>query len=126
MLRWLRDYRREWLQPDLLAGLITAAVVIPKVDSVEYVDQVSALLDEAGAPASVMIWPMIETPTAVVNVRSTAAHPRGAVLVRGSNDLAKELRLPLVPGRAGLVPHLAASILAARESGKVILDWTEA
>ena len=30
MLAWLRDYRPEWLRPDVLAGLITAAVVIPK------------------------------------------------------------------------------------------------
>ncbi len=27
---WLVGYRREWLRPDLLAGLTTAAVVIPK------------------------------------------------------------------------------------------------
>jgi sulfate permease, SulP family len=30
VLDWLFDYRKEWLRPDLLAGLITAAVVIPK------------------------------------------------------------------------------------------------
>jgi len=30
MLAWFHDYRPEWLRPDLLAGLITAAVVIPK------------------------------------------------------------------------------------------------
>ncbi len=30
MLDWLRNYRAGWLRPDLLAGLITAAVVIPK------------------------------------------------------------------------------------------------
>ena len=99
-----------------------AAVVIPKVDSVDYVDEVSSLLDAAGAPASVMIWPMIETPTAVFDVRSIAAHPRVAVLVMGTNDLAKELRSPLVPGRHPLVPHLATALLAAREAGKVILD----
>ncbi|TCO80593.1 high affinity sulfate transporter 1 [Plasticicumulans lactativorans] len=29
-LDWLRRYRREWLQPDLIAGLTSAAVVIPK------------------------------------------------------------------------------------------------
>ncbi len=40
----------------------------------------------------------------------------------GTNDLAKELRSPLVPGRHPLVPHLATALLAARESGKVILD----
>jgi high affinity sulfate transporter 1 len=27
---WLRDYRREWLGPDVIAGLTTGAVVIPK------------------------------------------------------------------------------------------------
>ena len=40
----------------------------------------------------------------------------------GTNDLAKELRSPIVPGRHPLVPHLAAALLAAREAGKVILD----
>jgi high affinity sulfate transporter 1 len=30
VLDWLASYRREWLQPDVMAGLITAAVVIPK------------------------------------------------------------------------------------------------
>ena len=30
ILDWLSEYRRDWLRPDLLAGVITAAVVIPK------------------------------------------------------------------------------------------------
>jgi citrate lyase subunit beta/citryl-CoA lyase len=68
------------------------------------------------------IWPMIETPTAIFDVRHIAAHPRVAVLVMGTNDLAKELRAAQVPGRAPLVPHLATALLAAREAGKVILD----
>jgi MFS superfamily sulfate permease-like transporter len=29
-MRWLAGYRKEWLGADLLAGLTTAAVVIPK------------------------------------------------------------------------------------------------
>ncbi len=29
-VEWLRGYRGEWLRPDILAGLTTAAVVIPK------------------------------------------------------------------------------------------------
>src|SRR4051812_27852026 len=29
-LDWVPDYRKEWLRPDILAGLTTAAVVIPK------------------------------------------------------------------------------------------------
>jgi citrate lyase subunit beta/citryl-CoA lyase len=114
----------EWGAADIAAAGAAgpSAVVIPKVDSVEYVERVAALLDESGAPASVMIWPMIETPTAMFNVRSIAAHPRVAVLVMGTNDLAKELRSPLVPGRHPLVAHLATALLAAREADKVILD----
>ena len=90
----------QWGSDDVTAaaGAHPSAVVIPKVDSVAYVDRVAALLDDAGA-TEVMIWPMIETPTAVFNVREIAAHPRVAVLVMGTNDLAKELRSPLVPSR---------------------------
>src|SRR5215467_12706048 len=30
VLDWIFDYQKDWLQYDLIAGLITAAVVIPK------------------------------------------------------------------------------------------------
>lgn len=30
ILNWLREYRREWLRPDVIAGLTTAAVFLPK------------------------------------------------------------------------------------------------
>ena len=30
MLDWLVGYRKDWLRPDIIAGLIAAAVVIPK------------------------------------------------------------------------------------------------
>src|SRR6201989_2438267 len=30
MENWLPSYRKEWLRPDVVAGLTTAAVVIPK------------------------------------------------------------------------------------------------
>ena len=114
----------EWGADDIAAAgaASPSAVVIPKVDTVEQVDAVSAQLDAAGASADTMIWPMIETPTAMFNVRSIAAHPRVAVLVMGTNDLAKELRSPIVTGRHPLVAHLATALLAAREAGKVILD----
>jgi len=113
----------EWGGDDLDAAAAArpSAVVVPKVDSVERVAEVAERLDAAGAP-DVMVWPMIETPRAVFEVRSIAAHPRVTVLVMGTNDLAKELRSPLVPGRHPLVPHLATALLAAREAGKVILD----
>ena len=69
-----------------------------------------------------MIWAMIETPTAIFDCREIASHPRVAVLVMGTNDLAKELRAAQVPGRAPLYPSLHTALLAAREAGKTILD----
>ncbi len=113
-----------WGAADLAAAATSgaAAVVIPKVDSVAALDAVSAALDAAGAPAGMRIWAMVETPTAIFDVRAIATHPRVAVLVMGTNDLAKELRAQQIPGRGPLLPHLATALLAAREAGKVILD----
>jgi citrate lyase subunit beta/citryl-CoA lyase len=114
-----------WGADDLAAAARSgaSAVVIPKVGSVAYLDQVAALLDAAGAPATMTIWAMVETPTAIFDVRAIAAHPRVAVLVMGTNDLARELRSSLgAAGRHPLVPHLATALAGAREAGKVILD----
>ena len=114
----------QWGSDDLAAAARSGAtaVVIPKVGSVETLDLVSRLLDAAGAPAEMQIWAMVETPTAIFDVRAIAHHPRVAALVMGTNDLARELRAKLVPGRGPLLPHLAVALAAARESGKVILD----
>lgn len=113
-----------WGHADVAAAAkaCVSAVVIPKINSVAEVDEVSRALDAAGAPKEMMIWAMIETPTAIMDCRAIAAHPRVAVLVMGTNDLAKELRAAQVPGRAPLVPSLHMALLAARESDKVILD----
>ena len=100
-----------------------SAIVIPKVGSVDSLDEVAGRLDAAKAHPEMKIWAMVETPTAIFDVRAIAAHWRVEVLVMGTNDLARELRSSLgAPGRHPLVPHLAAALAGARESGKVILD----
>jgi citrate lyase subunit beta/citryl-CoA lyase len=113
-----------WGDDDLAAAATSGAatVVIPKVNSVDYLDEIERRLDAAGAPSEMTIWAMIETPTAIMDVRAIAHHPRVNVLVMGNNDLAKELRTGVLPERTPLVPHLAMALLGAREAGKVILD----
>ncbi len=114
-----------WGVDDLAAAAQSgaAAVVIPKVGSVDYLDDIAARLDAAGARAEMKIWAMIETPTAVFDIRAIAAHWRVAVLVMGTNDLARELRSSLgAADRHPLVPHLATALAGAREAGRVILD----
>ncbi|MDH3707825.1 MAG: CoA ester lyase, partial [Acidimicrobiia bacterium] len=114
----------EWGADDLAAIATSgaAAVVVPKVSGGLHLDAVSTLLDEAGAPPEMTIWPMVETPAAIFAAREIAAFGRASVLVIGTNDLARELHAQLVPGRHPLVPHLATALAAAREAGKAIVD----
>ena len=114
----------QWGADDIAAAAKSgaAAVVIPKIADTKQLDDVSKHLTASGAPESMKIWAMVETPTAIFNARAIAAHPRVAVLIMGTNDLAKELRATQVRGRSPLVPHLATALLAAREADKIILD----
>jgi citrate lyase subunit beta/citryl-CoA lyase len=114
----------QWGAADVAAAAKSgaAAVVIPKVDSRDYLDEVALQLAAAGAPDEMSIWAMVETPTAILDIRQIAAHDRVSVLVMGNNDLAKELRTGVLPERTPLLPALAMALLGAREAGKVILD----
>lgn len=107
-----------WGEADLrtAAAAAPAAVVVPKVSGIEHLRAVAALIGD------IPIWAMVETPVAVFDIRAIAGFEQVEVLVLGTNDLAKELRATLAPGRAALVPHLATALLGAREAGKVILD----
>jgi citrate lyase subunit beta/citryl-CoA lyase len=70
-----------------------------------------------------MIWAMLETPAAIEHaVEIATASERLTVLIMGTNDLAKELRAALVPGRHPLLWGLGRCVNAARHAGKVILD----
>lgn len=113
-----------WGADDIAAAATSgaASVVIPKVGSTAYLDEVSAALDAAGAPADMTIWAMIETPTAILDCRAIAAYDRVNVLVMGTNDLYRELNATMMANRHPVLPHLATALLAAREAGVAILD----
>ena len=113
-----------WGREDVLAAAAAApaAVVIPKVDGPAYLDQISDLLDQGGAPSSTQIWAMVETPVGILNVDQIAHHKRMSVMVLGTNDMAKELRATVTAGRATLVPYLSMCLLSARAADVGILD----
>ncbi|GAA5158222.1 MULTISPECIES: HpcH/HpaI aldolase/citrate lyase family protein [Amycolatopsis] len=114
-----------WHDADLRAAAQAgpAAVVVPKVNSARDVHDVEKALARAGAPDRTAIWAMLETPVAVLHAEEiAAASDRLTVLVLGTNDLAKELHAESVPGRAPLLGSLSLCLLAARATGKVILD----
>ncbi len=100
-----------------------AAIVVPKINSAADVAAVEAALEAAGAPDHTRIWAMLETPIAIMHAEEIAhASERLAVLVMGTNDLAKELHAEHVPGRQPLLFGLSQCLMAARMAGKVILD----
>jgi citrate lyase subunit beta / citryl-CoA lyase len=114
-----------WHDDDLraVAAVGPAAVVVPKVDSADAVHAIEKALEAGGAPDHTAIWAMIETPVAMLHAEQVcAASDRLTVLVMGTNDLAKELQAEHVPRRGPLLTGLGLSLLAARATGKVILD----
>ncbi|MEU4518561.1 CoA ester lyase [Amycolatopsis sp. NPDC024027] len=115
----------EWHDADLRAAASAgpAAVVVPKVNSAAEVHNIERALELGGAPAHTKIWAMVETPVAMLHAEEiAAASERLTVLVMGTNDLAKELHAEFVPGRGPLLGGLSLCLLAARATGKVILD----
>jgi citrate lyase subunit beta/citryl-CoA lyase len=115
----------EWHEADLAAIARSGpdAVVIPKINSATEVHQIEKALEAGGAPDRTQIWAMLETPIAMLSAHEIAASSeRLAVLVMGTNDLAKELQAAHVPGRQPLLAGLGLCLLGARAAGKVILD----
>jgi citrate lyase subunit beta/citryl-CoA lyase len=114
-----------WHDDDLRAAAAAGpdAVVIPKVDSAATVHAVEKALEAGGAPERTAIWAMLETPVAMLRAEGVcSASPRLTVLVMGTNDLAKELQAEHVPGRRPLLTGLGLALIAARATGRVILD----
>jgi citrate lyase subunit beta/citryl-CoA lyase len=114
-----------WHDADLkaIAAAGPDAVVVPKVNSAAEVLQLVAALEQGGAPDRTKLWAMLETPQAMLHAEEIAgASERLTVLVMGTNDLAKELHASRVPGRHPLLPGLGLCLLAARATGKVLLD----
>ncbi len=106
-----------------IAKMKCHAVLLPKVESAETVLRAVRALDEAGAPADMAVWCMMETPLGIFKAGEIAfSSPRMAGFVMGTSDLAKDLRARHVPDRLPFLYALESCILAARAAGIAILD----
>jgi citrate lyase subunit beta / citryl-CoA lyase len=118
-----------WGVDDLAAAAAAGpdAILVPKVARPEDIDAIGQRLAALAASSATRVWAMMETPLAVLNAREIAAAARNpatrlAGFVMGTNDLAKETRARIVPGRAPLVPWLMTVLAAARSRGLDIID----
>lgn len=115
----------EWGPADLEAAVAAEpdAILLPKVSAPEEIAAAEAML---GGTRS-KLWAMIETPAAILRIDAIAAAARGgssafACMVLGTNDLAKETRARMVPGRAPMLPWLTLVLAAGRAHGLDVLD----
>jgi citrate lyase subunit beta/citryl-CoA lyase len=119
---------RWWVEDiDAAAGAHPDAVLVPKVSTPKELQDLAARIVDMGTDPHVRVWAMMETPLAMLNVRDIAAsaldsETRLAGFVMGTNDLAKDTRARLVPGRAPMLPWLMNCVAAARAYGLDILD----
>lgn len=100
-------------------------LLVPKVSSGEEVAAIDAAMTKAGYAADVALWVMIETPRAILNIAAIAAakkNTRLASFVMGTNDLAKDTRARIAPGRAAFHAALGLAVTAARAEGIVAID----
>jgi len=113
-----------WGHADLIkiASSNADSVVIPKVESADAVRKTLDTLVSAGAPDTLAVWAMIETPLGVLRVEEIAAEPRLTVLIMGTSDLAVDLGAAHTPDRLPFMTSFGLSLLAGRAHGAAVLD----
>ncbi len=97
-----------------------AAVLIPKVDDVATLAAARAALGP-----DVPLWAMIETCRGILSLGAIAQAATAlglTALIAGTNDLAKEMRLPSPPAPEALLPLRVQIVVAARSAGLIALD----
>ena len=118
-----------WHADDLAAAAHAGpdAILIPKIGRIAQLELIGQRLLDMKTDHKTRVWAMIETPEAIFNVNALAAEARDsetrlAGFVMGTNDLAKETRARLLPGRAPMLSWLATCLLAAHAHGVDVLD----
>ncbi len=114
----------EWGEADIsaIASAGADAILLPKVETRHQLIDAREHLIAAGGSNQQKFWMMAETPRGILDLDDICAAPGLDVIVLGTSDLAKELRVGADGLRPGLVNALSHSILVARAHGLDILD----
>ncbi len=111
----------EWGDDDLaqFAAVGPDAILIPKVESRDALNDIAALLDQVPAAKNTKLWAMMETPKGILNAAEIAKSDRLEGFVMGTNDLAKDLGSRT---RDAMITSLQHCLLAARAEGLICID----
>jgi citrate lyase subunit beta / citryl-CoA lyase len=116
-----------WGKEDVKAAVGAApdAILFPKISNASEVEAADEAMAAAGARKKMALWAMIETPKAILNIADIARaskRTRLSAFVMGTNDLAKETRARLTPGREGFFAALSLAVTAARAYELAVID----
>jgi citrate lyase subunit beta/citryl-CoA lyase len=117
-----------WIDDVTMAGKAGPdGILVPKISSVKDLNAIADRLGDINADTSIKVWVMIETARGVLHAEEIAAaageyETRLAGFVFGPNDISRETRIKMQPGRAAMIPMITHCILAARAHGLEILD----
>lgn len=117
-----------WIDDVAMAGKARPdGILVPKISSVDDLANVADRLSDTNTDMSIKVWAMIETARAVLHAEELARASRDSKLrlagfVFGPNDISRETRIRMLPGRAAMLPMITHCILAARMHGLEILD----
>jgi citrate lyase subunit beta/citryl-CoA lyase len=119
----------EWGLDDLntIVRARPDAILVPKVSDPGKLEDVADRLVDVSADPKIRVWAMMETPLAMLRADAIAAvakddETRLTAFVMGTNDLAKETRARILPGRAAMLPWLMTCLAAARAYGLDVID----
>ncbi len=128
---WVRTNSLDtpWWRDDVaMAGQAKPdGILVPKISTVDDLHAIAARLAEVGADSAIKVWAMIETARAVLDADKLGAASRDpktrlAGFVFGPNDIARETRIRMMPGRAAMIPMITHCVLAAHAHGLEMLD----
>jgi citrate lyase subunit beta / citryl-CoA lyase len=128
---WIRTNSLDtpwWKDDAAMAGQAKPdGILVPKISTVDDLNVIAARLIEVGADPSIKVWAMIETARSVLDADKLAACARDpktrlAGFVFGPNDISRETRIRMLPGRAAMIPMITHCILAAHAHGLEMFD----
>lgn len=117
-----------WIDDVTMAGKVKPdGILVPKISSVADLTAIADRLSDINADMSIKVWAMIETSAAILHAEELAASSKDSEMrlagfVFGPNDIARETRIRMMPGRAAMLPMITHCVLAARLHGLEFLD----
>ena len=117
-----------WLDDlNMAAKVRPDGILVPKISSVADLKVIADRLRDIGADSAIRVWAMIETAQAILHAEELSAQVhdpamRLAGFVFGPNDIARETRIRMVPGRSTMLPMILHCVLAAHAHGLDMLD----